>query len=596
MSHHHPAIQTTKLFSTFIRHRQNHHHLPIITTTTTNNNHHHLYLSTQTFPQQQSTSTPTTNNTNTTSPRPLRPLSRTGSINSGSTMVDATTGLTGTPVPLPSENITKSLITGNVHGIGSSGATWMKKKLVAREGESAGFTSGTEAAQKLQGEITRRDPFQYDFLESSRDALTCISPLFERKPSTAWQAKKLMEPERVTTFRVPWIDDNNNERINRGYRVQYSSVLGPFRGGLVFNGKLNLDMVRMLGFEQTFRQALSGDGWGGASGGADLDVRGKSPDEIRRFCFSFMKCWLPSRGDDYIEGGSGVGPVQLESLLASYLKEIGDPLADESNLFPHGGAVTKEYLWPSVRRARAAVAFANRALEAKFGYTLQGKRVAISGSTERAFALAEALLRVGAIPTSFSDTTGCLIDIKNGFDEPTIQHLAQHVKGFGSMAQQQRGKLNEYRPTSSSCIFYPITDVTVFQRVKGCEVAFPAISPSEVSADDAADLASSGCKALFEVSDRACTENAIRVLEERDVLFAPSKAVTAVPDPISGCSEEEDLLAIDSAMASLHDQVLLTAMDEILVGKIESNKLLRTGAHILAFLRLGSSQEGKGWS
>lgn len=496
-----------------------------------------------------------------------RPLERTASINSGSTL-GAVAPAPAIP-PSSSNDLSQSLVGGNVHGSFNSlrdRNAWMRKPLFARPGADAGFSSGKDAAERLEREAVRRDPYQTDFIESLRDVTKSIAPLIDRTPYLAWVLKQLMEPERIVTFRVSWKDDSANWRMNRGYRIQYSSALGPFRGPLRFDAKLTHGSMRATAFESVFAHALCGDKIGGACGGADLDVADKSPEELRRFCLAFAKALgtsgIAGMEVDVLDGGPGVGEHELASVSAG--------LPAQSS-FSVGVDVER-----SLGRYAAFIADACAPI-AFPASRLENKRCILSGCGPRTLSLAKALCSLGARVVSFSDASGFISDA-DGFDLDAVVSLEKLLKN--------RGHLEDFRHISKSCSFHPAASgASLWESVKG-DAAFPSSITSELSSDDAQALVGSGCKAVFEVYDRACSETATQVLQQEKILFAPSKLVLSCPPSLaleSATAEEDALLKARTRKFIEYD-----IADAAKEGGFEPTNL-QAGASILAFSRLAAT-------
>jgi len=470
--------------------------------------------------------------------RAPRPLTRTQSINSGSTLLDERSEQVAGSTPIVQERVSRSLVGSNVHGTYNAQrerTIWMKKPLFARPGDS-GFSSGKEAANKLEAEAVRRDPYQVDFLESLRDVTSSIAPLIEKTPKLAWVMKQLMEPEHFVTFRVSWKDDENNWRMNRGYCIKYSSALGGFKGPLRYDHRLTHGAFRMLGFEQVLKHALIVDeSWGGATGGADLDVTNKSADELRRFSHAFAQALSRSIG--------------LEEDILFPVSDVEDP------------------------SGRFAALLANEASSLAFGANLlKGKKCILSGSGKKTVVLAKLLCEIGAVPVSFSDATGVLLD-NEGFDLDSVISLEKLIANHG--------RLEDFRHVSKTCSFHPAgSGKSLWELAKG-DAAFPAMSHSEVSADDAALLADHGCKIVFEAYDRACSENAIQVFKDRKVLFAPSKLVLAAPLNVAAQTND----SLQSKAKKILGDVIVAAQENGYQGSD-----LQAGACIVAFKRLADSE------
>lgn len=506
--------------------------------------------------------------------RELRQLSKAHSINSGVTMNHP--GGVGAPeneaqALQQTQRVVKSLLSGDVHGSYKTKENvthWRKRPLFKRSGKNLTFTSGQEAAELLVDEARRRDPYQVDFLQCVQEVSQDVCVTFEGAPKLAWVFKQLMEPERLVTFRVPWTDDNGNARINRGYRIQYSSALGPYHGGLRFHPHLSHGGVRMLGWEQTLKNALTGAPLGGSRGGSDFDPSNKSEHEIRRFANAFV-CELADfigPGLDTLETDLGVGSSVMAALHDAYRMMDMDGESDGSEslfgaceIFPEASGFGSVY-------------FAERALEVR-GESLQGKRCLISGAGELARSTALKLAEKGALPVTLSDDSGFIVN-DNGFVAGELENIA-HIK-------KSKGTLKEYARLAN-CQFYE--NGSQWEQVKG-DLAFPSVIQSEINTDDATALADNGCLAVFENADRACTSNAQMVLNDRGLLFAPSKAVncgSVIASTHVGKSKEEMDEALRSRMIQLHDEVADTASRYGATGDLQA------GANLLAFIRIANS-------
>ncbi|GBG30434.1 Glutamate dehydrogenase [Hondaea fermentalgiana] len=469
------------------------------------------------------------------------------------------------------QRVFKSLVSGDVHGsykTKENVAHWRKRPLFKRSGKNLTFTSGQEAAELLVDEARRRDPYQVDFLQCVQEVSQDVAVTMEGAPKLAWVFKQLMEPERLVTFRVPWTDDNGNARINRGYRIQYSSALGPYHGALRFHPHLSHGAVRMLGWEQTLKNALTGAPLGGSRGGSDFDPSNKSEHEIRRFTNAFM-CELVDfigPGLDTLETDLGVGSSVMAALHDAYRHMDVEGAADaNSSLF---GACE---VFPEAS-GFGSVYFAQRALEVR-GESLQDKRCLISGSGTLARSTALKLIEKGAKPITLSDDSGFIV-AENGFVPGDLENIAQIKKSKGSLKEYARLANVQFFGSGSQ-----------WEQVKG-DIAFPSVIQSEINTDDATLLADNGCLAVFENADRACTPNAQTVLDDRGLLFAPSKAVncgSVIASTHVGESREEMDKALSERMAELHDEIAETASRYGHPGDLQA------GANLLSFIRIANS-------
>mmetsp|Transcript_20693 Transcript_20693/g.34137 ORF Transcript_20693/g.34137 Transcript_20693/m.34137 type:complete len:441 (-) Transcript_20693:43-1365(-) len=429
----------------------------------------------------------------------------------------------------------------------------------------------------------RRDPYQTEFLESVQELATDVAVVIEQAPKLAWVFKQLMEPERLITFRVPWTDDNGNARINRGYRIQYSSALGHFHGGIRFDPNLSHGGVRMLGWEQTLKNALTGCNLGGSRGGSDFDPSTKSENEIKRFCDSFMTELYDFIGPEFdtVETDRGCGKREMADLQERYVAldiegGAGDSLdhldTSVGNAFGAGAKFPQASGFGSVY-------FAQRAIESRFNDSLIGKKCLISGAGTFSTSTALKLVELGAIPITFSDSSGYIVS-QHGFTRGDIENIAHYKNGGGSLREYAKG---------TNCKFSSVG--SLWEQVPG-DIAFPSYVQGELNADDASMLADNGCKAVFENADRACSSNAQIIFEERDLLFAPSKAVNggSVIASVKFYGNEEDQPSISQLdedlkqeMIGVHDRILETAEKHGRPGD------LRAGANLNAFIRIANS-------
>lgn len=387
------------------------------------------------------------------------------------------------------------------------------------------FSTPEEAIQQLMQEASRRDPFQSHFLEALKDVAEAIIPLIRRRPLEAWVMKQLIEPESFATFRISWRDDYNNWRMNRGYRLQYSSVLGSFQGPYLFDCSLTHSSVRMLGFEQVMKNALLLDSqMGGGFCGADLDMRTKSPSEENRFNLAFQRAM-----------NNAVGTT--------------DCAFERATTNPNQGAF--------------AAMLVRHACE-RFEPSLKGKTCIISGKGEKSVSLARQLVNQGAIPISFSDDSGFLLK-PTGFTSAEIRSL----EGYN----RRGGRLKHFTYAASGTFHVSKPGESLWSIAKG-DLAFPCMASGEISSHEACKLAENGCKGVFEMYDRACSEHALLVLKSKNVLFAPSKLMLAAPL----ISTAQDL---DEYCRRLIQEITFTARN---YGYLSND--LKAGSNILAFNRL----------
>jgi len=485
----------------------------------------------------------------------------------------------------------KSLVGQNVHSSYNSqfdNDRWRKRPLFNRAGMSVKFETGNDAAALLIQEAQRRDPYQVDFLQCVEEVAYDVAMAIEEQPKLAWVFKQLMEPERLITFRVPWEDDNGNARINRGYRIQYSSTLGPYRGGLRFHPHISHGSIRMLGWEQTLKNSLTSWPIGGSKGGSDFDPENKSDGEIKRFCESFMKSVAPlvASKSDAFESDLNVGAREMRYLRDAYaqiLMQNGvSDVTDESDYlfgsteeFPEGTGFGCAY-------------FAERAMNMHLNMEISGLRCLLSGAGMLARSTATKLLELGAVPVTLSDTTG-FIHCESGFQIEDIDAIALLKEHRGSLHDFARNHIRDIK-------FFPVSEGgSVWGRIQG-DIAFPCISQGELNVDDATALEQNNCQAVFECADRACTTNARIIFEDRGLLFGPSKAVN--PGAIVASGYFLDVLSKEGRKATKDemDQNLRTGMFEIhdnvskAAEKYDMVGNLKAGANLASFLRIAEKE------
>eukprot|EP01055_Gregarina_sp_Pseudo9_P000572 Gregarina_sp_Pseudo_9__571@NODE_1368_length_1659_cov_448_806790_g1277_i0_p1_GENE_NODE_1368_length_1659_cov_448_806790_g1277_i0NODE_1368_length_1659_cov_448_806790_g1277_i0_p1_ORF_typecomplete_len491_score147_53ELFV_dehydrog/PF00208_21/4_4e56ELFV_dehydrog_N/PF02812_18/1_2e40ELFV_dehydrog_N/PF02812_18/1_5e04NAD_binding_7/PF13241_6/0_00048Pyr_redox_3/PF13738_6/0_0442Hacid_dh_C/PF02826_19/0_049AdoHcyase_NAD/PF00670_21/0_22Shikimate_DH/PF01488_20/0_26_NODE_1368_length_1659_cov_448_806790_g1277_i07414 len=379
----------------------------------------------------------------------------------------------------------------------------------------------------VEGEVARlkklalsRDGAQPEFLQAFEEVIDSVIPVLQAQPKYLAVLEALMEPERVIQFRVPWFDEKGNLQINRGFRVQYSSALGPYKGGLRLHPTVSLSVLKFLGFEQVFKNSLTGLPMGGGKGGSDFDPKGRSDLEIRSFCQSFMSelCKHIGPDTDVPAGDIGVGGREIGFLFGEYRK-----IRNEFT----GVLTGKGVSWGgSLCRPEAtgygAVYFAKHMLEDR-KETLEGKRCLVSGSGNAAQYTAEKLLQFKARVLTLSDSNG-YIYAKDGL---TQEHLAQVMQ----LKNVKRGRLAELGENMAGVVYVagkkPWSDVPA-------DIAFPAATQNEIFACDARTMADNGVSMVVEVANMPSDQMAIKVYKDRHMAYAPGKASNAGGVAVSG--------------------------------------------------------------
>ncbi|WP_152188530.1 NADP-specific glutamate dehydrogenase [Georgenia satyanarayanai] len=361
-------------------------------------------------------------------------------------------------------------------------------------------------------EVLRRNPGEAEFHQAVREVFDSLGPVLRKNPRYVDAAvlERLCEPERQIIFRVPWVDDAGRVRINRGFRVEYNSALGPYKGGLRFHPSVYLGIVKFLGFEQIFKNALSGMPIGGGKGGSDFDPRGRSTQEIMRFCQSFMTELYRHLGEytDVPAGDIGVGQREIGYLFGQY-KRI-------TNRYESGVLTGKGISWGgSLVRTEATgygtVLFANEMLATK-GHDLDGRRVTVSGSGNVAIFAIEKAVQLGATAIAFSDSSGYVVD-EAGIDLDLLKEI--------KLVDRGRGKdYVDRRPGARLVTDGSIWDVPT-------DVALPCATQNELDENDARTLLKNGVVAVAEGANMPTTPDALRLFQEAGTLFAPGKAANA---------------------------------------------------------------------
>jgi len=361
--------------------------------------------------------------------------------------------------------------------------------------------------------IEKRDAGQPEFLQAAKEVLDSLRIIVD-KDSTYEKAallERLIEPERAVVFRVPWIDDAGKVQVNRGYRVQFSSAIGPYKGGLRFHPSVTLSIIKFLGFEQIFKNSLTGLPMGGGKGGSDFDPKGKSDNEVMRFCQSFMSELFRHIGPDtdVPAGDIGVGGREVGFMYGQY-KKI-------TNAFE--GVLTGKGLgWGgSLVRTEATgyglVYIVEEYLNKK-GDSFKGKKVAISGSGNVAIFAAEKAAALGATVVSMTDSNGFIHD-KDGIKLDTIKDIKL----------VNRERLTKYAEAHKSAVYSETGKGRVWDIA--CDIALPCATQNELLIEDAKKLAASGCKVVAEGANMPTTLDATEYLLSKGIAFFPGKASNA---------------------------------------------------------------------
>ncbi len=378
--------------------------------------------------------------------------------------------------------------------------------------------------------VMERDPHEREFHQAVREVLDSVRPVMEHNPQYRREAilERLVEPERVIMFRVPWVDDQGQVRVNRGYRVQMNSAIGPYKGGLRFHPSVRLGILKFLAFEQVFKNALTSLPMGGGKGGADFDPKGKSDHEVMRFCQSFMLELYRHIGPDtdVPAGDIGVGPREIGYLYGMYKKvrnQFSGVLTGKS--LNWGGSLIR----PEATGYGAAYFLEEMLATRNDG--IAGKTVTISGYGNVGTFVAEKINELGGKVVTIADENGYVHD-PNGIQGEKLRYMS-------TLWTIYRKSAKEYADTFH-CEWVPNRRPWEVP----CDIAIPTAMENELDADHAETLIKQGCKAVLEVANMPCTAEAIHLFQENNVLFAPGKAANAGGVSVSGLEMSQNSMRL----------------------------------------------------
>ncbi|MBO4466440.1 MAG: NADP-specific glutamate dehydrogenase [Bacteroidales bacterium] len=368
--------------------------------------------------------------------------------------------------------------------------------------------------KEFMGELIAKNPGESEFHQAVKEVLEAVAPTLEAYPHflDAKIMERMVEPERVIMFRVPWMDDEGEVRINRGFRVQMNSAIGPYKGGIRFHASVNLSIMKFLAFEQTFKNALTTLPMGGAKGGSDFSPRGKSDAEVMRFCQSFMTELQRHIGPDtdVPAGDIGVGGREIGYMFGQYKR-----LRDEFT----GTLTGKGQTWGgSLIRPEATgyglCYFAEQMLATR-GKSFKGQTVLISGAGNVAQYAAQKAMRLGAKVVTLSDSDGFVYD-PDGLTEEKLEYVL-------FLKNVKRGRISEYAQKYPTATYYPGERPW---KIK-CDIALPCATQNEIEAADARKLVDNGCWCVAEGANMPSTPEAIEIFKKHKLLYSPGKASNA---------------------------------------------------------------------
>ncbi len=437
--------------------------------------------------------------------------------------------------------------------------------------------------ESVYSDVVNRDPNQPEFLQAVREVLECLKPVLEKKPEykEAGILERMVEPERAIVFRVSWVDDKGRTRVNRGFRVQFNSSIGPYKGGLRFHPTVNLSVIKFLGFEQIFKNSLTGLSLGGGKGGSDFDPKGKSDAEIMRFCQSFMTELSRHIGadTDVPAGDIGVGAREIGYLFGQYKRlrnEFTGVLTGKG--LTYGGSLIR----PEAT-GYGLCYFTDEMLKAN-GLSFKDKTVVISGSGNVAIYATEKAQQLGAKVVAVSDSNGYLYD-KNGIRLDVLKEIKE-VK---------RGRISDYLMYVPTAEYYEGKGIWSIK----CDIALPCATQNELNGEDAKTLIKNGCIAVAEGANMPSTPEAIEEFLANGVLFGPAKAANAGGVATSGlemCQNSQRIPwtseQVDSKLKEIMVNIYHNAATAAEEYGLKGN--LAAGANIAGFIKVADAMLAQG--
>ena len=441
-----------------------------------------------------------------------------------------------------------------------------------------------EYLKNVYAGLCQRNPGEKEFLQAVEEVLTSLEPIVERRPDIVKHKiiDRIVEPERIIIFRVSWTDDQGNIQVNRGYRVQYNSAIGPYKGGIRLHPSVNLSIMKFLGFEQIFKNSLTGLPMGGGKGGSDFDPKGKSDAEIMRFCQAFMSELYRHIGadTDVPAGDIGTGAREIGYMFGMYRK-----LRNEFT-----GVLTGKKVGAGGSLARTEATgyglcyFTNEILKAH-GDSFEGKTVVISGSGNVATYANQKATQLGGKVVAMSDSSGYIYD-PNGIDYKIIKEIKE-VK---------RARINTYLDYVPEATFTP--GCSGIWTVK-CDIALPCATQNEINLDSANALIANGVKYVCEGANMPCTLDATKAFQNAGIPFGPAKAANAGGVATSGLEMSQNsqrlnwtFEEVDAKLQQIMKNIYAAAADA--AAQVDMPGNLVVGANIAGFLKVADAMIWQG--
>lgn len=432
-------------------------------------------------------------------------------------------------------------------------------------------------------QVKAKNANEPEFIQAVTEVLTSLKPVIDANPEyeKAGLLERIVEPERVIMFRVPWVDDSGKVQVNRGFRVQFNSCLGPYKGGLRLHPSVNLGIIKFLGFEQIFKNSLTTLPMGGGKGGSDFDPKGKSDAEVMRFCQSFMTelCKHVGADTDVPAGDIGTGAREIGYMFGQYkrIRNVWEGVLTGKGL-SYGGSLAR-----TEATGYGLIYFVQEYLKGK-GDSFEGKTVAVSGSGNVAIYATEKAQQLGAKVVTLSDSTGWIYDA-NGIDLDLVKQIKE----------VERGRISEYAKRREGVEYHEGRGVWTIK----VDIALPCATQNELFIEDAKMLAANGCQIVAEGANMPTTMDATQYLQENGVVFMPGKAANAGGVATSGLemSQNSERLSwsfeeVDAKLQGIMVNIFHAADDAAREYGVDGDYV--AGANIAGFKKLADAMLAQG--
>ncbi len=439
--------------------------------------------------------------------------------------------------------------------------------------------------QGVYDSVCKRDPDQPEFLQAVHEVLESLEPVVEKRPDlvAAGVIDRIVEPERMIAFRVSWVDDAGKVQVNRGYRIQFNSAIGPYKGGLRLHPSVNLSVIKFLGFEQVFKNSLTSLPMGGAKGGSDFDPKGKSDMEIMRFCQSFMTELAKHIGPDtdVPAGDIGVGAREIGYLFGQYKRlhnEYTGILTGKG--LTYGGSLVR-----TQATGYGLLYFTEEMMRCMKNDSVKGKTIVVSGSGNVAIYAVEKAMELGGKVVAMSDSNGYVYD-PNGINLDVVKEIKE-VK---------RGRIKEY--------VEQVPGATYTEGCRGiwsipCDIALPCATQNEINGEEAALLVKNGVKVVAEGANMPSTPEAIAVYQQNKILYGPAKAANAGGVATSGLEMSQNSMRyawtfeeVDAKLKNIMVNIFHNAYNASKEYGDEGNLVM--GANVAGFLKVAEAMKAQG--